>query len=89
MQLFVQTIFTKWFKNDNKVSVSCWLMAQSFTFLNLYHLIEHGSSTSSTALLFDMRLLPQSKGAKCFGSMDPFLQESSVMSASFATALSI
>ena len=72
-----------------KVSVSCWLMAQSFTILNLHHLIENCSPTSSTAMLFDMRLLSQSKGATCFGSMDPFLQESSAKSASFTTVLSI
>ena len=71
-----------------KVSVTCWLMAQSFIFLNLHHLIEKGSPISSTVLIFDMRLPSQSKGSKCFGSMDPYLEESSVMPASFATASS-
>ena len=92
--LFISIIFFRLFLPNGsimitKVSVSCWLMAQSFSFLNLHHFIEIGSPTSSTALLFNMRLLSQSKGAKCFGLMDPFLQASSVMSASFAIALSI
>ena len=58
-----------------KVSVSCWLTAQNFSFLNLHHLIANGSPTGSTASPFDMRLLSLSKGAKHVGSIDLFLQE--------------
>ena len=71
-----------------KVSVSCWLKAQTFAFLNLHHLIANGSLTGSMAPPFNMRLLSLSKGAKYVGSMDLFLQESSVISKYFAVALS-
>ena len=71
-----------------KVSVSCRLTAQTFAFLNLHYLIANGSRTSSTTLPFDMRLLSLSKGGKYVGSMDLFLQESSVISKYFAVALS-
>ena len=71
-----------------KVSVSCRLTAQTITFLNLHHLITNGSPTSSTAPHFDIKLISLSKGTKYVGSMDLFLQESSVISTYFAAFLS-
>ena len=71
-----------------KVSVSCQLIAQTFAFLNLHHLITNGSPTSSKAPFFDIRLLSLSKGAEYFGSMNLFLQEGLVMSTYFVVVFS-